>query len=756
MFLLLLLLTGLGGMNAGLNAHKIFLQTTVPEKISTLDTNTDPENNVVYMITIEGKPHFVHLKKQSLLSSASLIHFYDKNDIQHSKPLLVQMNCDYNGYVAGIPNSLVTLSTCSGLRGTIQLRNISYGIEPMEAVSGYIHKIYEEKYDNTNILSEENDTYSWFSSEYQVRKSPEKMDFIKLFPRYLEMYIVVDKNLFDYMGSDINVVTQKVIQIIGLVNTMLTQLQLNVIISSIEIWSNKNKIDTTEHAENILVQFIEWKKNHLNLKPHRIPFLFVFKKISTFIGATFPGRVCNKDYAAAVALYSEGLSLESYTVIIVQLLGLHLGLTYDKTDTCHCSGDVCTMMPKAVYSGGVKDFSICSLDDFKYISSHSDLTCLQKEHLEMPTYTAARICGNGVVEGNEECDCGSKANCTHKLCCDPATCTMKRNVQCGSGECCSQECKFKPVNTICRKSVDKECDFTEFCNGNLSQCMPDTYARNGEYCDSGAAYCFNGKCRSFDKQCEELLGKGATGAPIFCFDEINTRGDNFGNCGREHCVFQHILCGKLVCSWEHRDLITRPNLSVIYAHVRDEICVSTVLPRKKPVPENPPNSATMYYQVEDRDETFVQDGSMCGPEMYCLNMSCKHARFLMDLNLCNFSVDCNRHGVCNNFGHCHCENGYNPPHCKPKKGAFGSIDDGHLVIQGKSYMEEERHATFPKQRFQLIFYISLPVLIITIAVLIKRKKLRELCYRGETESESSVSEESSSSSKLSLSESTSL
>ncbi|XP_037597499.1 putative disintegrin and metalloproteinase domain-containing protein 5 [Cebus imitator] len=384
-------------------------------------------------------------RPQSLLSSASLIHFYDKNDIQHSKPLLVQMNCDYNGYVAGIPNSLVTLSTCSGLRGTIQLRNISYGIEPMEAVSGFIHKIYEEKYDNTNILSEENDTYSWFSSEYQVRKSPEKTDFIKLFPRYLEMYIVVDKNL------------------------------------------------------------------------------------------------------------------------------------------------------------------------------------------------------------------------------------------------------FKPVNTICRKSVDKECDFTEFCNGNLSQCMPDTYARNGEYCDSGAAYCFNGKCRSFDKQCEELLGKGATGAPIFCFDEINTRGDNFGNCGREHCIFQHILCGKLVCSWEHRDLITRPNLSVIYAHVRDEICVSTVLPRKKPVPENPPSSATMYYQVEDRDETFVQDGSMCGPEMYCLNMSCKHARFLMDLNLCNFSVDCNRHGVCNNFGHCHCENGYNPPHCKPKKGAFGSIDDGHLVIQALTLFTEKKY-----------------------------------------------------------------
>uniref|UniRef100_Q6NVV9-7 Isoform 7 of Putative disintegrin and metalloproteinase domain-containing protein 5 n=1 Tax=Homo sapiens TaxID=9606 RepID=Q6NVV9-7 len=369
----------------------------------------------------------------SILSSASVINSYDENDIRHSKPLLVQMDCNYNGYVAGIPNSLVTLSVCSGLRGTMQLKNISYGIEPMEAVSGFIHKIYEEKYADTNILLEENDTYTWFNSEYQVRKSSEKTDFIKLFPRYIEMHIVVDKNL------------------------------------------------------------------------------------------------------------------------------------------------------------------------------------------------------------------------------------------------------FKPANMICRKSVGKECDFTEYCNGDLPYCLPDTYVRDGEYCDSGGAFCFQGKCRTFDKQCDDLIGRGSRGAPVFCYDEINTRGDNFGNCGTAHCLFQHILCGKLVCTWEHRDLISRPNLSVIYAHVRDQTCVSTYLPRRTPPPVNSPISITSYYSAEDRDETFVQDGSMCGPDMYCFEMHCKHVRFLMNLKLCDASNHCDRHGVCNNFNHCHCEKGYNPPYCQPKQGAFGSIDDGHLV-----------------------------------------------------------------------------
>ncbi|XP_071076243.1 disintegrin and metalloproteinase domain-containing protein 5-like [Desmodus rotundus] len=145
MFFLLVLLTGLRGLQAGPDPHKTFLQTTVPEKISSSDTEKDPENNVAYMITIKGRPYFVHLTKQSFLSSVSVVYSYDQHDTQKANPLLNQMDCNYYGYIAGFPNSLVSLNTCSGLRGTLQLKNVSYGIEPMETVSEFIHVIYEDK-----------------------------------------------------------------------------------------------------------------------------------------------------------------------------------------------------------------------------------------------------------------------------------------------------------------------------------------------------------------------------------------------------------------------------------------------------------------------------------------------------------------------------------------------------------------------------------------------------------------------------------
>lgn len=59
------------------------------------------------------------------------------------------------------------------------------------------------------------------------------------------------------------------------------------------------------------------------------------------------------------------------------------------------------------HSGGVKDFSICSLDEFKYFASGSGLDCLHDTLPDMPVYKQQRICGNGKLEPGEQCDCGT-------------------------------------------------------------------------------------------------------------------------------------------------------------------------------------------------------------------------------------------------------------------------------------------------------------------------------------------------------------
>ncbi|XP_077887376.1 disintegrin and metalloproteinase domain-containing protein 5 isoform X1 [Ictidomys tridecemlineatus] len=747
MLLLVVLLTGLGGLHAGRKSHKSFLHTTVPERISSTDAKHDRENRIAYIITIEGKPYFVHLKKQSFLSPSSLIYSYDKNGTEHSEPLLAQMNCNYNGYVAGFINSLVTLNICSGLRGIMQFKDVSYGIEPIDALSGFIHMIYEEKSNQINIphsgkrvIYAESD-----ESPHEGKKAIPKDEYASsLFPRYLELHIVVDKNLFDYMGSDVKTVTQKVIHVIGLVNTMLAQLKLTVILSSIEIWSYKNKISTVGAPENVLFRFLNWK--HDNFKFHNnISYLFAFVKHSASVGITFPGKVCENNFDAGIALYSEGLSWESFAVTIVQLLGVTIGLDYDNSAHCYCSGETCTMTPKAVYAAGIKDFSTCSVDNFKYLTSKHGLSCLEKNPFDMPVRVEAqrKICGNGIIEGTEECDCGTSKNCTHKDCCDPSSCKLKPSAVCGSGECCTVQCKIKPANILCRKSFDSFCDFKEFCDGKNAYCVEDTFSRNGQECDSGRGYCFDGICRSFDKQCQNLIGSDSRGGSFACYEEINSRIDRFGNCGPDVCRFPNTLCGKLVCTWPHKELISRANFSVIYSHVRDQICVSTYPAGRKPAHD----TLTTYKTPEDRDETFVEDGTMCGPDMYCERMQCKEVRFIIDESVCNATRNCDNHGVCNNFNHCHCEEGYTPPDCAKKAGGFGSVDDGHEIkMAGKS--ADRGPGSSQKQYFQVSMYVSIPLLIITIALLINQDKIRKQCFREESEADRSMAEENTTTSSI--------
>ncbi|XP_057608328.1 disintegrin and metalloproteinase domain-containing protein 5-like [Chionomys nivalis] len=746
MFLLLVLFMGLSGLQAGQSPQKTILQTTVPEKISSLDVEKDPENHIAYLITIAEKPYFVHLKKQSYITSTSVIYTYDNYDIRRSQPLSFLESCTYNGYVAGFPNSLVTLSICSGLRGTIQFQNVSYGIEPVETISGFVHVIYEITNDNTEIpVLEEDQSYYWYNdSQFQFERNVKKTSLVKLSPRYFEMDIVVDKKLFDYMGSDIKTVIQKVTHVIGLVNTMFSMLELTVVIHSIEIWSKGNRISVPESPKSLLIAFLNWKRDQ---KQKHVSYLLAFDEHPASIGALYPGELCRVDFDVAVALYPKGLSLESYSVIVAQLLSLGMGLTYDNTDTCHCTGDVCLMTPKAIYFGGMKSFSTCSLDDFKQLSMGKDLGCLQDWPMERkPQRRPRRICGNGVLEGKEQCDCGTLKNCTHRACCDPMSCRLKSKALCGSGECCKQDCTLKPINTLCRKSTG-ECDFPEYCNGNLSYCGRDTYLRDGEYCDSGQAFCFHGLCRTTDKQCIDLLGKGVRGAPFWCHEELNSRGDRFGNCISHHCKFEDVLCGKLVCTWPFKRIVKLVNISTVYTHVQNDVCISFYKGGR--IPKSTP---TTYSTIEDRDETFVEDGTICGPDMYCKEAVCRELRFVANFNTCNATRDCNNHGFCNNFHHCHCEEGYNPPHCEEMRGQFGSIDDGHeFHIEGKSLMWRQVYGLTSRQWLQLIFYISLPAIIIIIALLIRQSKLRHLCYRAGSESNRSTSEDSGSVTKMTTS-----
>ncbi|XP_070108865.1 disintegrin and metalloproteinase domain-containing protein 18-like [Equus caballus] len=114
-FLLLALLAELGRLHARLDSDGVFPQVTVPRKIKSNESE-GLEKQVIYIITIDEN-YTLHLRKHSFLSQNFLVYACNENGSLHAESSYFKMHCHYQGYVADFPNSVVTLSICSGLRG---------------------------------------------------------------------------------------------------------------------------------------------------------------------------------------------------------------------------------------------------------------------------------------------------------------------------------------------------------------------------------------------------------------------------------------------------------------------------------------------------------------------------------------------------------------------------------------------------------------------------------------------------------------
>ena len=53
--------------------------------------------------------------------------------------------------------------------------------------------------------------------------------------------------------------------------------------------------------------------------------------------------------------------------------------------------------------------------------------------------SGTQTCGNGIIEGTEECDCGSTTDCgTFDPCCVASTCKLKAGATCSAlAACCN-------------------------------------------------------------------------------------------------------------------------------------------------------------------------------------------------------------------------------------------------------------------------------------------------------------------------------
>uniref|UniRef100_A0A8C2USL3 Peptidase M12B domain-containing protein n=1 Tax=Chinchilla lanigera TaxID=34839 RepID=A0A8C2USL3_CHILA len=129
---------------------------------------------------------------------------------------------------------------------------------------------------------------------------------------------------------------------------MFSQLKMKIFLSSLEAWSDQNKISTNGNADDVLQRFLTWKQKVLFQRSHDMAYLLIYRDHPDYAGATYHGMACDPKFSAGIALYPKMITIEAFSVVLVQLLGINLGLTYDNIYNCDCPGTTCIMNPEAM------------------------------------------------------------------------------------------------------------------------------------------------------------------------------------------------------------------------------------------------------------------------------------------------------------------------------------------------------------------------------------------------------------------------
>ncbi|XP_077564367.1 disintegrin and metalloproteinase domain-containing protein 10-like [Haemaphysalis longicornis] len=185
-------------------------------------------------------------------------------------------------------------------------------------------------------------------------------------------------------------------------------------------------------------------------------------------------------------------------------LGHSLGSPHDDGPVCNpmASEDGKYLMYEASTDGDKRNndkFSPCSISNITGILLPLTTGDTNRENCLL-RYSGP-ICGNLIVEGDEECDCGvDDIECTDTCCYprkaeeDGRPCTLREHADCSptAGACCTEDCKVVKAKQLCGEPT--ECALSSYCDGVKGTCPKPAPRPNLTACNKNTQVCLSGEC----------------------------------------------------------------------------------------------------------------------------------------------------------------------------------------------------------------------------------------------------------------------
>ncbi|XP_030647675.1 disintegrin and metalloproteinase domain-containing protein 28 [Chanos chanos] len=599
---------------------------------------------VKYAMKLDGKDIEMHLERNTgLLTKDYSETQYTENGARITTTPKDLDHCYYQGKISNDEESIVSMSTCDGLRGYFQTAEQRYLIEPLSEDGEGDHAVlkFDDANNETKTCGVTNTTWEGVDSlPPRTSKSRSRASQPTLLQqqKYIELYLVADTREFKKMDSDENKLRKRMFEIVNYVNAVYRPLNTFIALTGLAVWKQQDMISVTSSAGANLDKFTEWRNSELvKVKRHDNAHLIsAIDFDGATVGLAYIGTLCGSHSTGVVQDHNPRAIAVGAT--LSHEMGHNLGMNHD-SGGCVCPAASCIMAAALSYSVP-REFSSCSTQSYeKFLDTRNPECILNKP--DRNSLVSPPVCGNGFQEKGEECDCGTLQECTNP-CCNATTCKLTDGSECAAGDCC-QDCKLAPPTLECRAKHD-ECDLAEYCTGKSAQCPEDVFSVNGIPCQNGKGYCYNGQCPQLADQCVKMWGGTAEVADKSCFQQ-NKRGLYYAFCKRTKdqyipCQSQDIMCGKLFC----KNGNSNPNYGRM---VMFNNCKAT------------------FYSDSDNDFGQVDSGTKCGDGKVCSQNECVDLETAYRATNC--SAKCKGHGVCNHKLQCQCEPGWLPPNCDRKE-----------------------------------------------------------------------------------------
>uniref|UniRef100_A0A8C2G4M8 ADAM metallopeptidase domain 22 n=1 Tax=Cyprinus carpio TaxID=7962 RepID=A0A8C2G4M8_CYPCA len=534
-------------------------------------------------------------------------------------------HCYYHGKVRDIPKSYVALSTCHGLHGMFFDGNHTYMIEPGGENTTSV-SIADSCIKQISPISVLEDSYViMLFIRYKISRNPRS---VSDETKYIELMVINDHLMYKKHRLSVGQTNNYAKSVVNMADLYFKeQLNTKIVLVAMETWAADNRFNINDDPMVTLREFMKYRRDFIKEKCDSVH-LF-----SNWGGASYMGGVCSLTKGGGVNEYGK---TEEMAITLAQSLGQNIGIFSDKkrilNGECKCEDkwSGCIMDDVGFYLP--KRFSDCNVEEYHDFLNSGGGACLfnkPSKLLDPPE------CGNGFVEAGEECDCGSPAECAKEgeNCCK--NCMLTQGAKCSDGLCC-KNCQFMGV--LCRDAVN-DCDIPEMCTGNSSQCPPNLHKMDGYTCEKDQGRCFNGRCKTKDRQCKYLWGEKATSADKFCYEKLNIEGTEKGNCGRDRdtwiqCKKQDVHCGYLLCS----NISPAPRLGELQGGLTSFSVAQHSFECF---------SGGHVLIDGDTDLGYVEDGTACGTDRICFNHKCLPVQEF-NFSTCpgtNERVICSGHGV---------------------------------------------------------------------------------------------------------------